>query len=157
MPSVVCVSHRPSRYGEVRRDPFSHCSKVRRSEMCPLLSFLRLSLLFLVAWALLGRPFVASEVFTGLSLVVIGRIPLIQVHYLIVQRKMLTVKMAGAALCAVRRRGPLLLWPRRRRPPHAGSASLRPPGAHVLGFLVHMIWFSFLLRGVWFFLCFRLD
>ena len=49
-------------------------------EAVALSTILIAGLLFLVTWALLGRPFVASEVFTGLSLVIIGRMPLIQVQ-----------------------------------------------------------------------------
>jgi ABC-type multidrug transport system fused ATPase/permease subunit len=49
-------------------------------EAVALSTILIASLLFLVTWSLLGRPFVASDVFTGVSLVIIGRIPLIQVQ-----------------------------------------------------------------------------
>jgi hypothetical protein len=35
--------------------------------------------LFLLTWTLLGRPFLASDIFTAIALIVVGRIPLIQV------------------------------------------------------------------------------
>jgi ABC-type multidrug transport system fused ATPase/permease subunit len=72
-------------------------------EAVALSTILIASLLFLVTWSLLGRPFVASEVFTGLSLVIIGRIPLIQVQ--------LFAQYAGEARASFGRIAGVLLLP----------------------------------------------
>ncbi len=72
-------------------------------EAVALSTILIAGLLFLATWALLGRPFVASEVFTGLSLVIIGRIPLIQVQ--------LFAQYAGEARSSFGRVGDVLLLP----------------------------------------------
>ncbi len=72
-------------------------------EAVALSTILLASFLFIMTWSLLKRPFVASEVFTGLSLVIIGRIPLIQVQ--------LFAQYAGEARSSFGRIGAVLLLP----------------------------------------------